>query len=116
MQLEQFEKVIKLLKEAAKETEKAEKYVKPRIFNKHLELIATLLESIYKDSGITILFKWLGGDITPYKVIIDKDTTIVYPLDTVEDLYKVMCLHYRFRDDVEVMRLMKNFPHPLDKV
>ena len=91
MNYAQFRKIITLLEDTSKVVGKASKYVQESIFNKHNLLISTLLESIYESDAITyILYEWLTGNKSELNVTLEDGTKIVYPLDTMEDLYKVM--------------------------
>ena len=52
------------------------------------------LSDIYEQEAIQfILFEWLAGNKSDLRVPINTDTVVIYPLETVEDLYKVMELY-----------------------
>ena len=94
MNLDQFKTIIELLEETSNTVNKASKYVHASLFNKHNTLISALLETIYTPEAITyILYEWLTGNKSELRVKVDEDTTIIYPLNTVEDLYKAMELY-----------------------
>lgn len=91
LKLEQFKDMVALLQETFKVSSKAGKYIKSSVFSPFDKLIMMLLGNIYEQEAIQfILFEWLNGNKSPLTVPIDEQTTVVYPLNTVEDLYKAM--------------------------
>ena len=94
LNLAQFKKVVTLIVESTKEVEDCKKYIKEKVFDKHNELVYTLLESIYDEKALSyILYEWLLGNTSPLKVKIDENTELIYEVETIEDLWKAMELY-----------------------
>lgn len=91
MNYKQFKDIIILLEDTSKVVDKASKYVHVSLFEKHNRLISALLEKIYEPDAISfILFEWLTGNKSELHQTLEDGTVIVYPLETMEDLYRVM--------------------------
>lgn len=91
MKYSQFKDIILLLKSSSDVVDKSSKYVHTDIFEEHNKLISALLEAIYLPDAVSnILYEWLIGNKSPLQVTVDENCIISYPLETMEDLYKVM--------------------------
>lgn len=98
MSFDEFKEIILLLYETSNKTDKATKFVRTDLFDSHNKLISTLLEKIYEPEAVSfILYEWLIGNKSELKVTTEENT-IVYPLDTIEDLYQVMQMYIKSKE------------------
>lgn len=94
MNYEQFKQVVTLLEKTSSVVNDASKYVNMSTFEAHNLLVSTLLETIYEPDAVAyILYEWLIGNKNELTVTSKDGTSIVYPMETLEDLYRAMELY-----------------------
>lgn len=94
MKLQTFKEIVSLFEKCIQVRSDATKFVKAKTFEPFTDLHLYLLTEIYQEEAVKFIFlEWLGGNKNPLKVELDRDTSVIYPLETVEDLHKAMELY-----------------------
>lgn len=91
MNYDKFETIVHCLQKTVEYTNRANRFVRPEIFDTHNRLIALLLESIYDADAVAyVLFEWMNGNTSPLSMKQEDGSELILPLETLHDVWVAM--------------------------